>query len=186
MSLHLDQQCQRAQTTGALASPLCGRVTVAPGYLVTALLRTPWPFPAGVRRCGDTHLGGVVGDVKPFFEVFLTIVEKIVPAPGFTHCGSCSGEREPIPLRRSHPLRCPAVSAPHPPLAAGPAGPNHSGASIRVRRRRYSPASPPLRLRSGPSGISPDRRSRRSRPGGPPPSRAGAGSVAGSSATARR
>ena len=67
MSLHLDQQCQRAQTTDALAYPSFEGLALASGDLMTASVSADQ---VGVRRCGDTHLCWAVGRVKRFFAFF--------------------------------------------------------------------------------------------------------------------
>lgn len=69
MSLHLDQQCQRATKTDASANPFfSGR----PWRLVFAIR---FSNRAG-HRCGDTHLGGPPLTVKYFLQLSYTPTQK--------------------------------------------------------------------------------------------------------------
>src|SRR4051812_18470790 len=66
MSLHLNQQCQRAQKTDALPNPfLVGRSGA--WSLVTATTNQP------VHRCGGAHLGEAIWTVNALTHFFLRI-----------------------------------------------------------------------------------------------------------------
>ena len=81
MSLHLDQQCQRAQNTSAPAHPsLEGPALAASDLMTKAMI----PGKAGAQRCGDIHLGRPPKAVNAFLHFFDRRVEKAAEEAGFT------------------------------------------------------------------------------------------------------
>ena len=101
MSLHLNQQCQRATKTDASANPSY-RVHHGASFSLT----TPATRPG--HRCGDTHLGKPPQPVKPFLQLSYTHPQNQRFPTGFGICSRAdrlcpppeSYESEPWSRRR--------------------------------------------------------------------------------------